>query len=276
MSTQFVQLSEGRIAYDEAGSGPLVVCVPGMGDLRDEYRSLAPQLLAAGYRVVTMDVRGHGESSVGWKDYSVTGIGSDILDLIRNLNAGPAVIIGNSMAAGAAVIAAAEAPELVKGLVLLGPAVRGEVSWIFRLLLAILFARPWGPSAWLWYYRTLFPTRVPDDYAAYAAGLKRNLSEPGRMEALHEMMIASKAASAARLSQVNVPTLALMGTRDPDFKDPTAENGWIAAQLRATGKMIEGAGHYPQTEMPEITGSIILEFLKTLQLETEHVTIEHS
>ena len=121
MTTQFLDHQNGRIAFDESGEGPLVVCVPSMGDVRAEYRFLAPKLASAGYRVVTMDVRGHGETSTAWDDFSVAGVGSDILALIRQLNAGPAVIVGESMAAGAAVWAAAEAPELVAGLILTGP-----------------------------------------------------------------------------------------------------------------------------------------------------------
>jgi len=267
MDTQFLQLPGGKIAYDETGTGPLVVCVPGMGDLRGEYRFLALQLAGGGFRVVTMDVRGHGESSVGWTDYSVAGVGSDILALIRQLNTGPAVIIGNSMAAGAAVWAAAEEPEQVRGLVLIGPAVRGDLGRAFRMLLAVLFARPWGPSAWLSYYSTLFPTRKPMDWKEYTAGLKRNLTQPGRLEALHQMMIISKAASEERLAQVDSPSFILMGSKDPDFKAPESEAQWIASQLKGTYQMIEGAGHYPFTEMPEITGPKILSFLNTLPAE---------
>ena len=99
MSTQYLEHDGGRIAFDDTGAGPLVVCVPGMGDLRAEYRFLTPQLVSAGYRVATMDVRGHGEASVGWADVSVAAIGSDILALIRHLDAGPATIVGTSMAA---------------------------------------------------------------------------------------------------------------------------------------------------------------------------------
>ena len=63
MTTLFLDHANGRIAYDVIGAGPLVICVPSMGDVRGEYRFLAPRLAQAGYRVVTMDVRGHGESS---------------------------------------------------------------------------------------------------------------------------------------------------------------------------------------------------------------------
>jgi pimeloyl-ACP methyl ester carboxylesterase len=271
MKTQFLKIGEGSLAYDDTGSGPLVLCVPGMGDLRGEYRFLVPQLVAAGYRAVTMDVRGHGESSVGWKDYSVAGIGGDILALTHHLNAGPAILVGNSMAAGAAVWAAVEAPELVSGLVLIGPAVHGEMGLAFRLLLGALFARPWGPAAWLRYYQGLFTTRKPEDFAAHAAALKENLSQPGRMEALYAMMLASKSASEERLSRVHQPTLVVMGTRDPDFKDPQAEAGWVAEKLDASCRMVDGAGHYPQSEMPAVTGPWIVEYLRSLQPESSLV-----
>lgn len=267
MTTQYQKLSEGNIAFDDTGSGPLIIAVPGMGDLRADYRFLTPQLVSAGYRVVTMDVRGHGETSTGWSDYTVAGVGEDIVRLARSLQAGPAIVIGSSMAAGAAVWAAAEAPDLVQGLVLIGPAVRGEVSWPYRLLLDVLFARPWGPSAWIMYFKSLYPTQKPADFPAYTAALKANLSQPGRLEALHQMMIASKASSEARIHRVTVPTLVMMGSKDPDFKDPRLEAQWVADQLKGSLEMIEGAGHYPHAEMPEISGPKIVAFIKTLQVE---------
>ncbi len=267
MSTQFLQVPEGKIAYDDSGSGPLVVCVPGMGDLRGQYRFLTPQLVDAGFRVVTLDVRGHGESSTGWKDYSVTGVGSDILALIQQLDAGPAMVIGNSMAAGAAVWAAVEAPELINALVMIGPAVHGEMGLPLRLAMGALFARPWGPSAWLSYFTRLYPSRKPDDWQQYTERLKANLSEPGRLEALRAMIFASKAASAERLGGVSQPVFILMGSQDPDFKDPEAEARWVAEQVKGMVRMVEGAGHYPHAEFPGIAAPEIKAFLQAVQTE---------
>jgi pimeloyl-ACP methyl ester carboxylesterase len=267
MTTQFLNLAEGKIAFDDMGSGPLVVCVPGMGDLRQEYRYLAPRLQAAGYRVVTMDVRGHGETSVQWRDYSVAAIGADMLALIRQLNAGPAILLGSSMAAGGAVWAAAEAPEWVRALVLLGPAVHGEIGGPMGWLMRIMFARPWGPAAWIQYYSGLFPAQKPADFTDYTTGLKHNLTEPGRLEALLQMILAPKTASAERLAQVSVPSLALMGSKDPDFKDPRAEVAWVAGQIKGVFQVIDGAGHYPQTEFVDLTARLVLDFLAMLQPE---------
>lgn len=264
MATKYLNQGDGKIAYDDAGQGPLVVCVPSMGDVRGEYRFLIPQLVAAGYRTVSLDVRGMGETSVEWDDYTVAGIGTDILALIRNLEAGPAIVIGTSMAAGAAVWAAAEAPDLIRGMVLIGPFVRGEGTWFSNLLFSILFARPWGAAMWLKYFSSLYPSHKPADFNEYTSALKANLKDPGRLESLVKMIRASKRASEGRISQVRKPVLVLMGSKDPDFKNPKAEAEWVADNLAGTYTMIENAGHYPQTEMPEITGPLITSFLHSL------------
>lgn len=264
MTTNFFKQQNGSIAYDDLGRGPLVICVPSMGDLRQEYRFLAQQLADAGYRAISMDVRGHGETSTGWDDYSVAGIGADIVALIRHLNAGPAVIIGESMGAGAAVWAAAEAPDCVKGIVLIGPFVRGEGKPLLQLAFRIMFMRPWGPSMWLRYFKMLYPTRQPADFHEYCAALYANLKQPGRLEALQKMLDASKRSSEERIARVTAPTLVLMGSKDPDFKPPEAEAQWVANALRGTYHMIDGAGHYPQAEMPEVTAPLIVSFLQTI------------
>src|SRR5436305_1694412 len=101
-TTRFLQRPEGRIAYDLEGTGPLVVCVPGMGDLRAEYRFLRDRLVAAGFRVATMDVRGHGESDTSFGDVAPAAIGSDIVALLTELGE-PGFVVGTSMAAAASV-----------------------------------------------------------------------------------------------------------------------------------------------------------------------------
>jgi alpha-beta hydrolase superfamily lysophospholipase len=67
--TTYLARPEGRIGYDVGGQGPLVVLVPGMGDLRRAYRFLAPGLREAGYRVACTDLRGHGDSDATFSSY---------------------------------------------------------------------------------------------------------------------------------------------------------------------------------------------------------------
>lgn len=264
--TQFLNRPDGAIAFDDSGgAGPLVVCVPGLGDLRQEYRFLAPQLVAAGFRVVTMDLRGHGESSVGWPSYSTSAVGSDIVALVEHLNAGPAFIVGTSMAAGSAVWAATEAPDLIAGQVLIGPFVRaGKMSFVDTLMIRLAMARPWGVPAWSMFYQSLYPTSPPTDLTAYRGALKQNLREPGRFAAVQGMMWRPKEDIEERLAKVTAPSLVVMGTKDPDFKDPgpEAEARWLADQVAGAVLMVEGAGHYPHAEMPLEVGPQIIAFLQ--------------
>lgn len=272
MTTRYLTTDEGRIAYEDEGAGPVVICVPGLGDLRGEYRLLTPRLVAAGYRVVAMDLRGHGESSVAWSDYSVAGIGKDIAALARHLDAGPVTVVGTSMAAGAAVCAADEAPERIGKLVLVGPFVRDTGPLWKAQLMSWPFSGPWGPALWGMFYASLYPTAKPADFDAYLDKLRANLQEPGRLAAARAMIASSKAASEERLSKVRVPSLVLMGTRDPDFPEPAVEAKRVADALGGSVQLIEGAGHYPHAEMPEETTTHLLRFLRERRAEVPHGT----
>jgi pimeloyl-ACP methyl ester carboxylesterase len=107
----YLTVSGGRLAYDDTG-GPevLVIATPSMGDLRGEYRQVAPILARSGYRVVTLDVRGQGQSSAPWNDYSAHATGRDVLTLIEHPGADPAVLIGTSFTAGSALWARTTPP----------------------------------------------------------------------------------------------------------------------------------------------------------------------
>jgi hypothetical protein len=60
---------------------------------------------------------------------------------------------------------------------------------------------------------------------------------------------------------VGRPVLVVMGEQDPDFPDPAAEAAWIAQAMRAQVVMVPEAGHYPQSQQPEITAGAVLRFL---------------
>ena len=72
--------------------------------------------------------------------------------------------------------------------------------------------------------------------------------------------------SADHAPKVNVPTLIVMGTKDPDFKDPTAEAQWLAEQTHGKVMMVEGAGHYPHVEMIDQVVQPIFDFLKSFEV----------
>lgn len=285
LPTRFLEIDGGRIAYDDtadlgpagpgtaprsgeqpdeqpAGSRPLVICTPGLGDHRASFRHLRPLLVEAGYRVVTVDLRGQGESSAGWSDYSTPAIASDIVALTRHLNAGRVVLISNSYTGGPSFLAAAQAPQLFAALVMTSPFARQQPP-LSAPLRAAQYAVGHVAAGWVAYWRSLFKTRKPADFAEARKALAANLREPGRMAALRGMLASDQAPGEAAAPRVECPVLVVMGSLDPDFKDPAAE-GALVAGLVSNGRvhMVEGAGHYPQTEFPRETADAVIPFMK--------------
>lgn len=263
-TTRFLDRPGGRIAYeDSGGSGPLVVAAPGMGDTRHVYRHLAPILIAEGFRFVAMDLRGLGESSPAWDDLSDTGVASDYLALVAELNAGPAVLIGNSLSCASAVLAATDGPDQVSAIALIGPFVRPAPSkWWENVMFAAMLAPPWGRSAWVWYYRSkLYPGPKPPDLDEYATALSANLAEKGRMAAFRGLAANTHAESGVQLTNVTHPVLVVMGTADPDFPDPVAEARDLGEIMNAEVLLVDGSGHYPQADSAQTVSPAIVELV---------------
>lgn len=264
--TRLLQRDGGRIAYDVAGDGPLVICVPGMGDIRSTFRHLAPALIEAGYRVATFDLRGHGESDTTFASYDDEALASDILALAEHLGA-PAVVIGNSMGAGAGVIADVSRPDLVNGLVLVGPFVRNPpMNAITHRIMRIITAPLWAAPVWKAYLPSLYAGRKPVDQAEYAAAANTAMRRPGYASAFSKTTHTTHDPAEAVVGRVSAPALVLMGEKDPDFKDPAAEAAWIAAAIPAdtTVVMVPEAGHYPQSQRPDVVVPAVLAFLTSV------------
>jgi pimeloyl-ACP methyl ester carboxylesterase len=273
--TEFLGIKGGRIAYDVTGEGPLVVLSHGMGDRRQAFRFLAPELVRAGFRVVAADMRGHGESSEGdWKSISRTDVAGDLVALVRHLGGGPAVIVGHSLSGGAATIAAATAPDLVSGVVEIGPFTR-KVQYSLGGLMRIRRYRRGLVSmtgvmvlhslnSWMRYLDLAYPEK-PADYAAYMAALRAKLSEPGRMAEFLKTLKTSPADAGDALPRISCPALVIMGDKDPDWADPRAEADGIAAEMpagRGTVAIIDGAGHYPHAQTPDEVAGLTTSFLR--------------
>lgn len=252
-SISHLQRPEGRIAWSQHGTtGPLVVGMPGMGDLRENWDEFAKALANLGYRVAVLDLRGHGQSDATFQDVSREAIGTDALALADSLSPEePVVFVGNSYTGASAVWLATEKPARVQALVLIAPFARAVEPTLFqKAALKVGLLRPWGPAVWASYYGSLFPVHPPTDLDARKDAVRTNLREAGRLESLRAMGSTNAASCEARLEQVRSPTLILFGSKDPDFPDPVAEGTLLAARTRGVAQTIPDAGHYPQAEDP--------------------------
>ncbi|MDQ1551007.1 MAG: hypothetical protein QOD50_429 [Actinomycetota bacterium] len=261
MTTLMLDREDGRIAYDVQGSGPLVICAPGMGDIRQTFRYLVPALVDAGYRVATFDIRGHGESDTSFRSFDDDAEASDIIALAEHLGS-PAAVIGNSMGSAAGVIAAAQRPELVTGLVLVGPFVRDpKVNLALRALMRAATAAPWAAPVWKSYLPSLYAGRKPADQAEFAARANTAMRRRGYAAAFSKTTHTSHDPAEAVLSSVRTSVLVVMGELDPDFPKPAVEANWIAERLDGEVLMVPEAGHYPQSQRPDLVYPAVVAFL---------------
>ena len=259
---------DGTISYTVAGSGPLVVAVPGMGDLRGSLRELVGPLVAAGYRVALTDLRGHGDSTTDFDEHGEEATAGDLLALVRELG-GPAVLIGNSMGAGAAVIAAAESPGEVAGLVGLGPFLRNPpapavVRAVMPLLYRVVLARPWGARFWRDYYASLNRGRRAPWLDEHLAALHASFRDPAHLRQFRRLtVVLTHEPAERRIAAVESPMLQVYGALDPDY-DVAVESEW-AREHGAQVLVVDEAGHYPHAQRPDVTVPAVLEFLAGLR-----------
>lgn len=267
MATSYLDRPTGRLAYELTGDpdGPLIVLSPGLGDLRSTFDGLAARLAAEGARVVTTDLRGHGESSTGWDDYSVSAVADDLLALLH-AHGGRGVLFGNSYSGSAAVVAAAREPDAVSGLVLAGAFVRDPSMSVLQKALFAQFHRAFpGRPLWTAMAWPSFFGRRPADFAARKAELAANLKRPHGYEALAHMTTSegTHRHTEPLLPSVHAPALVIMGSKDPDFPDPAAEARFTADHLGGPAEVlvVEGVGHYPQTEAVDEVAPAVAAFL---------------
>lgn len=263
-TTRYLDVPGGRLAFDDTATetGLPVVLLPGMLDSRAVYRHLRPLLSAAGHRVITLDLRGFGESSIVWSDYSPAAIAEDTLALLDHLGIERAALVGSSYTGATVVKAATLAPERVAGIALIDAFVENlPPTAVQRALVKVLGAMVVRfPAFWGTYLKKAYPTGGPADLEEHRAASVAALRTPGRKVATRGY-VDGDSAPVGWTAGVRCPALVLMGGQDPDFPDPALVAGRQAEALNARKVMIDGAGHYPMAEFPQATADALLPFL---------------
>ncbi len=251
------------LAYDDRGAGPLVVLLPGAGDVRTEYRFMVDRLVDAGHRVVAADLPGHGESPIA-SEYTVRSTAAALIDLVEHLDDGPVTVIATSFAPAAAVWAAVERPELISGIVAISPHLDTDDSPKGRLLagaVKVLLAGPWAPAAWATLYRSWYKQVQPDDLEVEIGRMRHVLADRFRRRAVRRTLTADRIGMEDRIAAFTTPSLTIYGSADDHFTDAIAEAAQVADRLGGAHIVIEGAGHYPHVEFPDQVTDAVLEFL---------------
>jgi len=138
-----------RLAYDIVGEGKrTVVLTHGLLMSRKMHRPLSRRLAERGYRAVSLDFLGHGESDrpVDVTAYSMQAFGREIIALLDHLGVEQALVQGTSLGANSVLEASLVAPERIRGMVIEMPvldnAILGAAAAFLPFMLAMRFAAP--------------------------------------------------------------------------------------------------------------------------------------
>ncbi|PKV97557.1 pimeloyl-ACP methyl ester carboxylesterase [Amycolatopsis echigonensis] len=138
-----------RLCYTEYGSGDrVVVLMHGIMFTRRMHAPLARRLARAGFRVVTLDLLGHGDSdrpTQSWR-YSMPAFGEQAVALLDHLEIEDAVVGGTSLGANVALEVAVAAPSRTRGLIVEMPVLDNAIIAGLLTFAPLLFAARFLPA----------------------------------------------------------------------------------------------------------------------------------
>jgi pimeloyl-ACP methyl ester carboxylesterase len=221
--------------------------------------------LSAGFRCVTVDWRGQGDSPPSRGGYDMDTLYDDAVALIEHLGVAPVHYVGLSMGGFVGQRLAARRPDLLRSLTLLDTSADREplrtavediaMATIYRYLGPGLLRRPvlrimFGPV----FLRDPASRPVTDEFIARLAGSDR----AGVRRAI--VAVATRKPVAGELHRVAVPTLVLVGA--DDRPTPPARARRIAERIRgARLEVVPECGHSSTVERPEEITRLIRDFV---------------
>ena len=251
-----VTVSDGaRLRVVEWGAGPPVLLVHGLTANWQDWRAVVPHLIEAGHRVLALDLRGHGASTLGTDPPGRARLADDLREVLEQLDVRDVVVAGHSLGGYLALAVAVGHPavvgERVRGLVLVGgtPTMRR----LHELGILAGNASPLTPLV------QRHPRRGRVGMRLLAFGARPSLAVIDdirlRWAGCPLWTRVAYAGSLAgdtlvhRLGQVGVPVLALCGTSDR-VAPPRRSRAITAKVPQGRLELLDGAGHVAPIERP--------------------------
>lgn len=260
-----VERAGAMVEYEARGErGPVVVCAHNMLAGRAIF---ARQLERLGerFRVIAVDLRGHGGSRGATRDFSTKDLAGDLVAVLDAIGEERATFVGVSIGATASMEAALAHPSRVERLVLLGATARAPRPADAAASRALgLAARAVGmrPAIVQKVVESLFgetfrreqPQRVAEWAARLASMNGRDVSRITRAWATRAKLL-------DRIGAIRAPTLVLAGDEDTSCPRPHADE--IAERVRgARVEAIARCGHTLPLEQPDAVSERIEAFLR--------------
>jgi pimeloyl-ACP methyl ester carboxylesterase len=272
--------------------GPRMVLVHGLGGSHLNWALLAP-LLARKARVVAVDLAGHGLTNPEGRRTTVQANAGLLGRFIKEIVGEPVVLVGNSMGGMISLFHTAYNPDLVRGLVLVDPAlpmVFGTRPDPTMLSTFFMYSVPGVGERFLAKARTVparrqverllelvcaDPSVIPEELKQASEHL---IGERAKVDGLDTAFLAAarstvftlskRGAYHAAMSKLRVPVFLMSGDRDRLVNVASAR---YVARKHPHWRYDEyaGIGHVPQMEIPEVVSERVLDWMDANRLITE-------
>ena len=244
---------------DPAIAGTPLVLLASLGTTLRVHDEVTSVLVAAGHRVIRIDLRGHGRSSGSAPVASITDLAGDVADVIAMAGLDRVSVMGCSVGAMAAVRFAADAGHRCERLVLTGAAAAFRPADMWRQRIEAVRGGGMealvGPTIERWVAERTLATR-PEAVAR----IRRELLEldPGVFVDYARMMATADVGD--QLDRIVSPTTVLVGDRDES--SPVTEAHRLATGIRgAELRIIDDARHLVHLDQPRIVSDLLLDVL---------------
>ena len=229
----FVETGGARLHYEVSGAGEPLVLLHGNGESLGYFAAQVPAF-AARHRVIALDTRAHGESARGAGPLDFARFADDVCAVLDALGVDSAHVLGYSDGGNTALTLALRRTERVRSLIVNGANLdpRG-LGWKFR---------------------------IPATLGWLAAGVVAPLSPAlAHKRELLGLMVLHPHIPSEALAAITVPTLVVVGERDPI---PRRHTELIADSIPgAELAIVPDAGHACAQERPAAFNAVVLDFL---------------
>jgi pimeloyl-ACP methyl ester carboxylesterase len=267
--------------YERLGrdSGEPVLMIHGIGGGSSvfQYRSTAPAVAKAGYNVYAIDLLGFGRSSRPAIRYTQDLLVGQIVSFLETIIQKPTVIVANSLTAAYSVRIAAERPDLVKALVLIGPTGFERLSrpqnqdrinffntlsgLLGKVLFAVITTNNWQKYFLLDAYQGE-ESFTPEVLATYDQNLKAENAE----WVIYSFISGNLDQDIKSFwRELTLPTLLTWGKKDSNFLRFTDAEDFVAARPDVSFVTFENSKLLPNEDEPELFNEAVIEFLRGLE-----------
>jgi pimeloyl-ACP methyl ester carboxylesterase len=263
-----------RLAADVSGpaDGPPVLLLHGGGQTRHSWSRAHKTLADAGYRVISLDARGHGQSDwIENGDYGSQSQVEDLLAVVDTLGAAPA-LVGASMGGVNSLLACATAPKLASCLILVDVTPRLELEGIEHIF-EFMTGNADGFASLAQAAQVVSAYNPHRQQTTDTRGLEKNLRlrddgrwywhwDPRFMAGDHRQKVARIAQRMQEAAgKIDIPTLLVRGQQS-DVVSPEGAKELQSMIPHMTFVDVEGAGHMVAGDKNDLFNAAIIEFLQ--------------